>query len=79
MHRDFSIVAVMKTYTNISAAIEKEHRVVSPSGRILNIVENMILSDLLPGNSPQISQRCFKVAKFLLQRLNSINITEDFN
>lgn len=66
----------MKSVINFSAVFEKEHGVSFLPASIAGIVENMVSSDLLSGNSSQTYQCYIQVANFFLQRTNILNIIE---
>lgn len=68
---------IVKPIRNLSAALEKEHGVSFLTARMVDTVKDMVSSELLTSNSPQIYQCYIKVAKFLLQPHNILNIVEN--
>lgn len=67
----------MKSVRKFSAAFEEEHGLSFLAARMLDIVKDMASSDFLSSNSLQTGQRCILVTKFLFQRSNILNISEN--
>lgn len=68
MRRNYSIIAIRKFLINFSAAFEREHDVSFLAARMADVVKDIISSDFLTDNSPQIYQHYIRVAKFLFRR-----------
>lgn len=51
VYRDFSFVAIVKSILNFRAAFEKKHGVLFLATQVVDIVDDMVLSDILTGNS----------------------------
>lgn len=79
VHRDSSFVVVLKSVMTFSAAFEKEHGGTSFDTQIIDIVDNMIKSNFVTGNSRQTYQGYILVKKFLFQRPSIPNIIEDID
>lgn len=67
----------MKFLIIFSAALEKNHGLFFIAGRIVDIGEGMVSSDVLSNNSSQ-AYRCYiRLEKFLFQRPNDFNIIKE--
>lgn len=67
MHRNTTLLNVMKTILNITIASEKQYKEKLVATRIVDIVEYLIVSDFLTGIRAQSSYRLIRVAKMLLR------------
>lgn len=67
-------MAIVKSVIIFSAAFGKMRGVFFFAARIVDIIEDIVLSDMLSCNSSQMSQLYIPVGKFPLQRPNIFNI-----
>lgn len=65
VRRDASFVAIVKPVINLSTAFQKGHGVFFLAGRMADIVEHMVSSDILFDNSAQTYQRYIRKQSFL--------------
>lgn len=77
--RDSLLVSIVNPVMNFSAAFGKEHGMCFLAARIVDIVEDVISSDLLTGNSSQTYWHYIWVAKFLYQRRIITNNIENLD
>lgn len=74
--REYLFVAIVKTVMKLSAALEKEHGLFLHTARVVDMVENMISSNFLSGDSSQKIQCCIQISKFFLQRPEDFSIVK---
>lgn len=79
VRRVSSFVATVKSVINFSVGFEKEHSLSFLPPRMVYIVEDMVSSHFLSGNSTQTYQHSIKVTKLLLQSLNIFSFTESMD
>lgn len=77
IRRDSSFAAVVKSVTDLSTALEKEHDMFFLAAQMVDILDDMDLFNFLTGNSCQTCLRYIRVAKFFFQRNDMFNIIEN--
>lgn len=79
LHRDSLFVGVKKTVLNFSITLESEYNETFVSARIVNILKDMMLSDLLTGMSTLSYYQNIQISMMLIKQEGVLACVESLN